>query len=414
MLCLLLHGAAPRPATAQGLAPGLSEQDLLVLLPYRLASDELPAGFEVYEETATPNAALAFGAPPAVREATLAALQGAGRITGLQQTFVPTARGNGTVARFLLSLYSDENAAAAAVGQTEPPGDSPAEALDASALGDGARLLHQAASPSTPELFVAVWGVGPLQMAVTVQGPDAGVDLVTSFALTVQQHAAEDGGIAGSLPIAPRNDGPALHAGEDLEQAQLPDAAAPAGFDRGGSYLWSNEQLVLDARQPEAIAHLIVAEWGRVAASAQYFTSSDASRTLLTTALAVFVDPFGAQRAVEDVSLTAATRQAVLPLNPPVQLGEETIAYRATVRWPRAELRESYTIQWRHGAVALSITVNVPAGSPQPAYLAAVAAALDAAYLDAGQPDGGGAPMSGGAAAYTTPASCSAAISASV
>ncbi|HZQ38640.1 MAG TPA: hypothetical protein VFD32_22130, partial [Dehalococcoidia bacterium] len=126
------------------------------------------------------------------------------------------------------------------------------------------------------------------------------------------------------------------------------------------------------------------------AAAAQYFTTSDSTRTLLTAAITAFVDPFGAQRAVEDESLTATTRQAVLPLAPPAQLGEETIAYRATVRWPRGELRESYTMQWRHGAVALSVTVNGPAGSLQPAYLADVAAALDAAYLAAGQPESGG------------------------
>jgi len=369
-----------------------------VLLPYRLGTDALPAGFEVYEETATSNAALAFGAAPADRDTTLAALQSAGRITGLQQTFVPTVHADSSIARLLLSLYTDADAAAAAVSQTEPTGEGPADTLDPAALGSGARLLHQPASPSTPELFVAVWSEGPLQFAVTLQGPDAGADLAIAFARAAQQRAADAGGIAGAtMPIAPRNDAQALMVGDDLEQAQLPAGAAPAAFSRGGAYLWSNEQLVLDARQPEAIAHLIVAEWGRIAASAQYFTSTDSTRTLLTTAIAAFVDAFGAQRAVEDESLTAATRQAVLPLDPPVQLGDETIAYRATVRWPRAELRESYTIQWRHSAVVLSVTVNVPAGSPQPAYLAGVAGALDAAYLAAGQPESGGTPLSSSA-----------------
>ncbi|HEY7294326.1 MAG TPA: hypothetical protein VH916_04750 [Dehalococcoidia bacterium] len=388
-VCLVVGGAPPR-LRAQGVLPGVSEQDLLTLLPYRLSNDELPAGFQVYEETATPNAALAFGAATGDREATLAALQAARRITGLQQTFVPPARSDGSVARLLLSLYSDAAGAAAAVNQTEPAGAGAVEALDASALGDGARLLHQLATSSSPELFAAAWSSGPLQFVVTVQGPDASAELAASFALAAQQYAAAAGDPADdATPIAPRDDATVLALGEALEQGQLPATAVPSAFSPGGAYLWSNEQLVLDARQPPAIAHLIVAEWGRVAASAQYFTSGDSTRTLLTTAIVGFVDAVGAQRAVEDESLTAATRQAVLPLAPPVQLGDETIAYRATVRWPRAELRESYTIQWRHGAAALSVTVNAPAGSGQPAYLAGVAAALDAAYLAAGQPGSG-------------------------
>lgn len=363
-----------------------------MLLPYRLATEELPAGFEVYDEAATSNAALAFGAAPEDRDATLAALRAAGRVTGLQQTFVPTSRSDRTVARLLLSLYTDAAAAGLAVSQTEPSAGGAAEDLDTSALGAGARLLHQPATYSAPELYVAVWAVGPLQFAVTLDGPDGSAELATAFALAVQQHAAGAGGITETVaPIPLRGDAQALAVAEALEQAQPAANAVPAAFGRAGAYLWSNEQLVLDARQPDVIAHLIVAEWGRVAASAQYFTTGDATRTLLTTAITAFVDPFGAQRAVEDESLTTATRQAVLPLDPPVQLGEETIAYRATVRWPRAELRESYTMQWRHGAVVLSVTVNAPAGSRQPAYLANVAAALDDAYLAAGQPESGGA-----------------------
>ncbi len=363
-----------------------------MLLPYRLATEELPPGFELYDETATSNAALAFGVAPESRDATLAALRAAGRVTGLQQTFVPASRSDRTVARLLLSLYTDAAAAGLAVSQTEPSAGGAAEDLDASALGAGARLLHQPATASSPELYVAVWSAGPLQFAVSVEGSGASADLATAFALVAQQHAAGAGGVADvTTPIPLRGDAQALAVAGALEQAQLPATAVPAAFGDNGAYLWSNEQLVLDARQPEAIAHLIVAEWGRVAAAARYFTTADASRSLLTAAIAAFVDPFGAQRAVEDESLTAATRQAVLPLDPPVQLGEETIAYRATVRWPRAELRESYTMQWRHGAVVLSVTANLPAGSRQPAYLADVAAALDAAYLAAGQPESGGA-----------------------
>lgn len=390
--CLLAWPAAAPIAAAPG-QTAISEQDLLVLLPYRLATDELPAGFELYDDAATSNAALAFGAAPESRDATLAALRASGRVTGLQQTFVPTSRGDSTVVRLLLSLYTDADSAAAAVNQVAPSSDGAGAVvdLDASALAPGARLLHLPAAGSTPDIYIAVWSIGPLQFAITVTGTAGSADLATVFALVAQQHAAAAGGIAGmTAPIPQRDDAQALAVAAALEQAQLPAGAVPAAFGDAGAYLWSNEQLVLDARQPDTIAHLIVDEWGRVSAAAKYFTTSDSGRTLLTTAIAAFVDPFGAQRGVEDESLTAATRQAVLPLVPPAQLGDETIAYRATVRWPRAELRESYTVQWRHGAVALSVTVNVPAGGAQPAYLGEVAAVLDAAYLAAGEPESGG------------------------
>src|SRR5690349_709377 len=53
-VCLVAQSGLARPARSQG-APsgGLSEQDLQVLLPYRMGADELPAGFEIYDETAT-------------------------------------------------------------------------------------------------------------------------------------------------------------------------------------------------------------------------------------------------------------------------------------------------------------------------------------------------------------------------
>jgi len=215
-----------------------------------------------------------------------------------------------------------------------------------------------------------------------MQGPDADADRAFRFAETAQSHAAATPAPAdlAVASLAGGDDDRQLAVAAAVEAAQLPAAAAPSPFQRGGEYLWSNEQIVLDARRPEVTAQLLSSEWLRVVATAQYFTTSDASRAVLTSAIAVFGDAAGAQQAVEEIALGPTARQAVLPLAPPLHLGEETLAYKSVLIWPRGEIRDSYTVQWRRNNAVLSVTVNLPPTKETPPYLEAVAAALDSAF----------------------------------
>ena len=167
-----------------------SEQALLALLPYRLPADAAPAGYLQQDETASTNAAIAFGAAEEDRAGTLQRLVGAGRITGLQQTFAPAAGSTDPSVALLIGLYRDAGAAAAAVATTVPPAESgAAEDLIAPSLGDGARALKRRAEDGSSTTFLIAWSRGPLFFAVTLRAAGALPEPGTEFAQALDANA---------------------------------------------------------------------------------------------------------------------------------------------------------------------------------------------------------------------------------
>jgi hypothetical protein len=376
----LVVGAFAGRTLVAGSAGFGSEQALIALLPYRLPAAAAPAGYLQQDEVASTNAAIAFGAAGTDRNATLERLVDGGRITGLQQTFTPAAGSADPPVDILIGLYANAGASAAAVAVTAAPGVSrPAENLTAPALGDGARALKSEADEDGSSVFLITWSRGPLFFAVSLRGTDSIPDSGTAFAQALDANAAAAGAFGPVAPYRQPDERTELNWGSALDAAQLPAAAVPARLIRSGAYLWSNEQVVLDSRQPASSAERLSGDQQRITGEVEYFTD-DRSRVVLSSVYTVFVDAAGAQGAVREDPLVSGVRQAVVPLSAPVQLGEEMVAFESVLRWPLGELRESYTLQWRHGALLLAIIVNQPAGQPVPSFLGDVATALEQAY----------------------------------
>ncbi|HEY8836142.1 MAG TPA: hypothetical protein VIO16_00360, partial [Dehalococcoidia bacterium] len=134
------------------------------------------------------------------------------------------------------------------------------------------------------------------------------------------------------------------------------------------------------SRQPRQEAERLTDDLARVTGEVEYFVSNRTA-SVISSGYAVFYDAAGAQMALIDDPLNSGVRQAIVSISPPVQLGEETVAFETVLRWPQGDLRDSYTLQWRHGQLVLSIVVNQPSGRPRPAYFGDLAKSLDNAYL---------------------------------
>ena len=347
----------------------------LGLLPYTIAESEVPAGWMLFDVRATTNAAVAFEADDA--GGALAALEAEGRVTGLQQTFV-AAHGAAPAIRLVVQLFHDGDAAAAAL-----------QAL--SVIGDATLIPDFAAPPDLPntlaqhlvlggdaasDAYTLAWSSGPLLIGATATGTH--VD--TAALIAVARAAAAKTAQPPQATAADDADARELATAQSFDALQLPSASAPSGFARGGAYVWSDAQLALDSRAPPDAAGDKIASWGRISGEAEFFEAEDGTRTTLTTGYALFASADGASQALHDLSLYTASRQAVLPYASDAQLGDEIVALRTVVLWPGGELRDGYVLQWRHGAVLLSVTVVQATNAPPPAYLAAVAQALDATY----------------------------------
>ncbi|HZU75298.1 MAG TPA: hypothetical protein VFA70_00945, partial [Dehalococcoidia bacterium] len=375
------------PATA---AHGASatEQAIIALLPYRLGEGQAPDGFIAFAQSATSNVALAFSLPAEQRDAALASLRDGGRIAGLEQQFEP-AGAAAPIIRYGVSLYASAEQALTALGAATMPDVAAAPApFAAPRLGDSVLALSSPGAPDAsagPAVLLA-WTRGRLLFAILAAGrvDDAQDTLeaqVVAFAQAADDQAST---VAAVLPAAPEaRDGDAaaqLALANAFESRQLTGDAAPPAFDFGGSYIWSNEQLVLDAAAPEETAQTITQDWRRLTGEVAYFIATDGSRAVLSSVYEGFGDEAGASLALQTPTLGAGSDDAIVPLLPPVTLGEEMIAYRADVAWPQGETRRAYTLRWRQGRVLLGVSVNLPRGSAMPPYLARLAQQLDAMY----------------------------------
>ncbi|MHB8575464.1 MAG: hypothetical protein ACYDCQ_09040 [Dehalococcoidia bacterium] len=382
-----LSGVAA-PQIVRAAQPSGTEPETLLLLRYRLAASDLPEGFSISAETATPNAALAFGAGADLSVPLLQRLVGAGRVTGIQQTLVPDSSAAGAPVSLSLALFKDAGSAAAVAMVTDPPGaNGDTEVLPPPDLGDGARAARADLTQTDGSVIrssVIAWSRGPLFLAVSAAADPASnlSDLVVQIAGIADAHAAATGDVSSEIPsLVLRNDGVQLALAQALDRGQLPLDAAPAGYSRSGRYLYSNDQVILDARAPAIVARQLRDDWRRQVGEVEYFATADSTRSVLSSLTAVFEDSKGASGAMAQLLPSSASQQAVLPLSPAIQLGDETGETRTTLLWPGAELRDAYTLQWRHGRVLLSVIVNLPSGQPAPDFLSNVAAALDGAYL---------------------------------
>jgi hypothetical protein len=384
-LVLVLAALAALPFGRAPIVVGQGpENALLMLLPYRLPAAEIPAGYGEYGDSAGTNPALAFVYSADQRRPALQQFLEGGRITGIQQAFSPRFSGPPAIVRLALGLYTDPASAATGVTAITPPDGASVEDLDPPALGDGARFLHVQATDSggvVTDIFTLAWSRGPLFLGVTLQSQsgDGGQTIAQRFAQAEDAHAAEVG--AATAPPAPstlREDGWRLAVTGALDQAQLPQDAVPASFQRTGSYVWANEQIVLDAGDPAEAVRRVTTYWKRLTGEVEYFTAQDGSRAVLSGIYNVFADAGGAHNGLRDIALAPEERQSVVPLIPPLQLGDETIAYHAVVQWLDGAMRDSYTIEWRRGSVVLMVVANLPQSqAAMPDYLPDAARSLD-------------------------------------
>jgi len=374
--------------TAQSVAlhravAGGGEHALLTLIQFRLAASDLAGGYILQDEAASTNAAVAFAQSAEERTPVLRQLVASGRITGFQQLFVGRLADKLPAAAYLVALYHDAASAAASV-LASLPGDStdPTDSFAEPAIGDVARALHapvRTSDGSMVDRFIVTWSRGQVVLAVSVDGPP---DITGNTALRLAQAAdahAAAGGAFSSDAVAP-DETTELALAIGLDGDQLPTGSVPEGFTRSGSYLWSNEQIELQSRQPRQEAERLTDDLARVTGEVEYFVSNRTA-SVISSGYAVFYDAAGAQMALIDDPLNSGVRQAIVSISPPVQLGEETVAFETVLRWPQGDLRESYTLQWRHGQLVLSIVVNQPSGRPRPAYFGDLAKSLDNAYL---------------------------------
>lgn len=382
-LFLLTALPAAKSIAAQTSSP---EQALLSLLPYRLEDAAIPAGFAAFGQTAATNVALAFTYADDQRVAALRYLAGTGRITGIEQHF-QRDDGSAPLVRLTIALYGDASAAAQVVRAAGLPvgSDTPA-AFNVPQLGDGVRAFagtrpsDDGASTLTDALVV--WSRGRLLLTVDARGEDlVDRDAAAAFAQAADANAA---GQSAALPAAPSDllteDLGRLDMAQRLAERQIAADAAPSGFSTGGSYVWSNEQLVLDSVFPGQTATAIAFDWRRITGEVEYFQLNDGSRTVLSSVYASFGDPAGAAAALRGHVLGVDGGSAVVELTSPMQLGEEISAYQAVLVWPGGEVRLSYTIRWRRGSLLLGVSANVPSGTSMPSYLVDVAQQLDDTY----------------------------------
>jgi hypothetical protein len=374
----LIAAGATLVHSSQRLYAGGVDSGTLALLPYTLVEGDLPAGWTLYDTRASTNAAVAFGADDP--NGTLAALQAQGRVTGLQQTFV-VARGSAPPVQLVIELFSDADAAAAALQALNAPAAAtvvPDFAAPADLPGALAQHLVLGGDAAT-DAYTLAWNNGVLLIGATASGAHVDTDALRVVVLVAGEKQAPP----PPPTVDAADDARDLATAQAFDAVQLPPDAAPSGFDRGGAYLWSDAQLALDSRAPADAARQAIAAWGRISGEAEFFVASNGTRTTLTTGYALFAADTGASLALHDLSLYSASRQAILPVDAAVQLGDETVALRTVVLWPGGELRDGYVLQWRHGAVVLSVTVVEPANAPPPPYLAAVAQTFDNTYAAA-------------------------------
>jgi hypothetical protein len=358
-----------------------TETALLALLPYRLPAERAPAGWTEQEQRASTNAALAFSAPAAERLATARGLAEKGRVIGLQQTFMPPAGAGLPAVTLLVDLYRNPVSASAIVATVVPPGGAGEAELLLPPGVNGARAVRVALRDGTGSGYVIAWSRGPLCFVVTFATPEpSALEVGEHFAAAADDHALAIGAMSAAAVYAPSDDSDELARATALDAVQLPETVVPSRFRRAGAYLWTNEQVVLDARDPILAAQAVVADEERITADVEFF-ADEGTRSVLSSVYTVFGDAAGAQSALQQSPLGSAGRQAIISLAPPADLGEEVVAFEAIVRWPQGDLRESYTVQWRHGNLLLAIVVNQAAGQGMPAFLGAAVSALDQTYL---------------------------------
>jgi hypothetical protein len=357
-----------------------SDAETLGLLPYTVGEGDLPSGWTIYSTTASTNVAVAFAAGDAA-SGTLLALESAGRVAGLQQTFNPPRGSHSTSISLVAELYRDGDAALVALRSLDAGGSATVVPDFWAAALPGAWAQHtvSAGDSGAVQSYIVAWSNGALLTGVAAIGPT--VDTQALLSIAAAAYARTNDPPSGTVDAD--GDADDLAVVEAMDAAQLPASAAPAGFDRAGAYVWSDAQLALDARAPGDAAADVIDGWGRRTGEAEYFVARDGSRTTLTTGYALFHDAAGASAALHDLSLYSVSRQAALLEAPPVQLGDDTVALRTVVLWPGGELRDGYVLTWQHGDLLLSVTVIEPEKASPPAYLAAVAGAFEAAYAEA-------------------------------
>jgi len=411
----LVQGGAASEAFTGAPVFGLSpEEAIIALLPYRLtAQDRLPgyaAGDAFSPETAVTSALVRSS--PAER---LAAYQNAGFVVRRSQRLVPAAPpaaipgANGV---FHTLLFADQPSAATyADGRALPPTsigdlDSQPFALGAggggvkpttvtrriydfqpvalgAALGDASAAWRETETQlgqPTQVYYLLRWQLGQLVFELVSAPQPLGQE---------RQADAESAASAidriersrPALSLAPATVTPPATEAQRLQAAiRLAPffVLAPEGYGLTDAYFSHPTSVVELDPDPAAALHRVDEQWKMVMSAHQHFTSSLDDRVALGAIATLCADAPGALTDMADELVDpgwTSTR-----IDPPVQLGDATMAFRDAGPNADGSAEQDISIDWTHGALLLHVGMSGPAGGSSMDQLAAFARQVEARF----------------------------------
>ena len=420
-----LAGLNPAVARAQSADEEGADEATLALQIYRVPDDALPPGWILDSMHAYTNEAQALEhaalVPPDPRptEAVLQPLQESGRVLLLRQLFIQPEVdvADAVDVRFSVGLFRTAQGAAQAVQDPAlmgfmPPYFDVAE-QDAPSLGEAAAGVRLTEVDEEGEVAFrahqVIWHRGRVAFLLSLQGENAdAVDAARGMGHELAQQF--DTWIAGRPALPTSVGAPPAYQPSTQERLRLyralvdrllPDESfpdlEPFGIDTVTNAEMINDASLADApvNTPRAAYDRVVRSERRVLGVRRSWESSGERATPpetrfpeLTVVYNLYADADGARealsasvaelglRAFEEISPTATGFQEIAP---PIDLGEQTRAIRASHTFPDGVEIDVYSVHWRRGAVELAAGLAVAAGS-DPGELWSLARRHDAAY----------------------------------
>ena len=397
-------GAARAPrALSQGTpAIALSPEAALVgLLPYALTTADLPPGFAADSPSAVLPLETALKADDP--EAALALALADGVVVGINQTILPSSLSAGTLLDYTVQLTTDAAAAGRLV--TSPiPALLGTRGLSQEPIDLGLRLgevvvarrltAPGAGRSSVSGLLVSwqrdrlVFTVLALQFSFQQGAPPPGDDATKAILQTVDAKAARLPlpALANAVP-PPASEQQRLAAYLRLKTLEIPEEEAPTGYEFSDDGLSHPAEFVVGQDDPLAALRRIDGLWQRVIEAYQTFDSTDVkSDAALTAAYALDADAAAAIVDAQDIVLNEG--RVLLVIEPPVQLGDFTLAFRTGFDSRGGTVSATASIEWTHGPLLLEATMSGSPGEISLDQLTAFAEQMERVYQASGFGDG--------------------------
>lgn len=396
-LCWASGGASTPHARSQGAAAVLSPEAALVgLLPYRLTTDDVPTGYGVGRATVTTP--LGDAVQEDDPQTALAQSLRDGFIVSFEQFAVPPAFDAGPLLVYSVQLMADAATARRLATQPLPSQERLGTTVDNADLGlrlgeagVARRLSITRNSQSTPAGLYAVWQRDRLvftALALQVPSRQASAPPVTDSALSILQAIdAKAARLAPPAIIAPAVPAPAgeeqrLAAYLRLKTLEISEDDAPAGYELSDEQVFHPAEFVITQDDPAAALLRIDGQWRRIIEAYQTFERTDGDTDgALIAAFALDADADAAIVDAQDIALPEGT--VLLMIDPPVQLGDFTLAYR-TGSDDSGRISVAASIQWTHGPLLLAATMTGPPGSISLEELTAFAQQIERVYQASG------------------------------